>query len=96
MSNEHQQAFLEQRHKETLTELEAVRGTLKDLNAQLADAEEALRFYADPRHYGISNSLASAVFQDVLKEDFSHPDNNVKTFIAGSRARKYIDKYDKK
>ena len=79
---------------ETVSELNDVRERLKALNHRLSFAEAHLRFYADPRNYGVTFRLVDqTTFQNMLADDFSMADNDPKTVIAGNRARTYFKMY---
>lgn len=79
----------------TVDELQSVREKLQATMARLAEAETALRFYADPRNYEATRMLdGRTVFQDRLKGDYSIADNSQNTNIAGSRARQYFKNHE--
>lgn len=71
---------------------------VEKLAERLGAAEDALRFYSNPKNYshvGDSHHLsADTVYQDRVKADFSDPDNHVKAKVAGARARLYFKRYE--
>lgn len=87
--------FVGEKLSQTVSELEAVRAKLKEKADQLAEAENILKFYGDPRSYQPTRILeGKTVYQDRLKDDSSTSDNDADTNIAGRRAREYFKKYE--
>ncbi len=74
--------------------IEELRRLYAELSKKLGEAEEALRFYANQRHWSVARSeLTSKVFQDRLLADYSEADNTPNTKVAGYRARVYFETY---
>lgn len=91
------QGFLNQRLTETASELQDVREKVKALNDRLQEAETVIRFYADPRTYGLAASSAhdpEKVYQDRVSNDYTQADNDKNTHIAGRRARRYLKTHE--
>jgi hypothetical protein len=86
--------FISAKLEKALSELRATEETARALVQRLGKAEEALRFYANPKNYAvILNSEGSAVFQDRLIGDLEDAANTSQTKIAGARARQYLKIY---
>lgn len=89
-------SFFSEKYERTFDELQQVREKLRSALVQIADAEEALKFYADSRNYLPERLLnEKVVFQGKIKDDYAPADNDLNTFIAGRRAREYISRYAK-
>jgi len=91
--NQPRQGFLNERLTETATELQDVREKLQELNKRIGEADVIIRFYADPRNYGIATAPGqdhSKTYQDRVSNDYSQADNDNDTHVAGRRARKYL------
>src|SRR5690348_3432575 len=92
--------FLAEQLENSALELATVREKLKELTARLAEAENSLRFYSDPKNYFVLRNpseiqLQGRVFQDRLMGDHSQADNDPNTLIAGNRARRYFEDHAK-
>lgn len=83
-------------HQKRLTEdLKSLRDYSQSKTQQLAEAEAALRFYANPTNYTAREIVIQKVtFQDLVKDDFTTADNDTRTHIAGRRARRYFSLYE--
>lgn len=86
--------ILEVRLEETRSELSLVREAFKRAMDKLSEAENALKFYADPRSFKVSRREEPGnVFQDLVLDDFEGADNDKRTLVAGRRARTYFRTY---
>lgn len=80
-------------HRERLAqEGEHLRGKLKEALEQLGEAEETLRYYANPKNYTVRAPNAGC-FQNVLAGDYTESENVQRVYVAGDRARKYFEKF---
>lgn len=77
----------------TIAELQELRAKYTALTERLSEAESAIRFYADPRFYGLSPERDGMVFQDRLETDRESADNLPTTRVAGMRARLYLKRW---
>lgn len=94
MSTQAEGGFIGERLTQTVSELADVRERLKALGERLGEADNCLRFYADPRNYIPFRILdGNTVIQNGLKNDYSPSDNDPNTSVAGMRARVYLKKH---
>jgi hypothetical protein len=69
---------------------------LQQTSERLASAENALRFYANPKSYTYNRDPhePGLVFQNKLIDDFETAANSANTYIAGKRAREHFKTYE--
>ncbi len=89
-----ERGFLAERMQETISELEAVREKLRSTSLRLGEAENALKYYGDPRNYGLTVGTEARTIQNSLTGDFQTADNSTTTMVAGKRSREYFKKYE--
>lgn len=83
--------IMESRLEEVEKELKDTREVLKSMDLKLTGAQEALRYYANVKNYGIlPQGLERAVYQNVLKSDYTIVKSDPTNYIAGKRAREYF------
>ena len=73
-----------------------LRKMLQRTSERLANAENALRFYANPKNYAHNRDPQEPklVFQNRLIDDFEKAANSANTHIAGRRAREHFKAYE--
>lgn len=77
-------------------EVSLLRKMLQRTSERLANAENALRFYANPKSYAHNRDPQEPelVFQNRLLDDFEKAANSANTHIAGRRAREHFKIYE--
>jgi hypothetical protein len=88
---------VELRLAEVQDEANQLREALKAAKTRLQSAEEALRYYANPKSYKFkTNDWGGVVKQNILCDDNSEADAGPKTLIAGRRARNHFQTFQDK
>ena len=77
-------------------EISHLRKMLQQTSERLANAENALRFYANPKNYAHHHNPhePGVVFQNRLIDDFEEAANSANTHVAGRRAREHFKTYE--
>lgn len=79
--------------EELARELQMTREQSLAVSDRLANAELALKFYADPRNYKVV-ATPDFIEQCWVKDDSELPTNGTNTKLAGRRARDHFRTYD--
>lgn len=87
-------SFAEGEFNKALERNRALASEVLELKERLSIAEDALRFYANPKSYASRPLCGVFSFQDVVKDDNDFADNTTNVKVAGARARKYLKKYE--
>lgn len=89
-----ERSIFEVKLAEANAELSQLREQLRSVTIRLGEAEDVVRYYGNPRVYGISKTTDNVLtYQDRVKPA-DHEKVSDNTWVAGQRARRHLKKYE--